>query len=108
MRWEVVALGLALSAVVMISRGAPLALLANLALHPRLRKLIEVMPGCAIAGFLTIWALPGETQGLVDKAPVWLGGLVGLGLTWPTGRLLLSMVVGLGVAAAVSLLLSGS
>jgi len=106
MRWEVVILGLALSAVVMISRGAPLALLANRRLHPRLRKLIDVMPGCAIAGFLTIWALPGEGEVLIDKAPIWLGGLVGLGLTWPTGRLLIGMVAGLVVAAVVSLLLA--
>ena len=108
MRWEVVALGLALSAVVMISRGAPLALLANRQLHPRLRKLIEVMPGCAIAGFLTIWALPGEGEALMVKAPAWIGGLVGLAVTLPTGRLLIGMLAGLSVAAAVSLVLSGS
>ena len=67
MRAEIILLGFALSAVVMVSRMGPFALLAGRQIHPRLRKLIEIMPGCAIAGFMTTWALPGEGEGLLAK-----------------------------------------
>ena len=105
MRWEVVLIGLALSAVVMISRMGPFALLAGRSIHPRLRKLIEVMPGCAIAGFLITWAMPAEGDAMVEKLPLWLGSLTGIAICWPTGRLLLSIVAGLSVASLGSLVL---
>ena len=44
MRMDVVLLGFALSAVVMVSRMGPFALLAGRQIHPRLRKLIEIIP----------------------------------------------------------------
>ena len=44
MRMDVFLIGLALSAVVMISRMGPFALLAGRTIHPRLRKLIEIIP----------------------------------------------------------------
>ncbi len=105
MRLDVVLIGLALSAVVMLSRMGPFALLAGRTIHPRLRKLIEIMPGCAIAGFMTTWALPGEGEGMIDKLPLWLGGLTAMTICLPTGRLLLGMVAGLSVAALGSLAL---
>lgn len=105
MKLDVVLIGLALSAVVMFSRMAPFALLAGRNIHPRLRKLIEIMPGCAIAGFMTTWALPGEGEGVIDKLPLWLGGLTAMAICLPTGRLLLGMVAGLSVAALGSLAL---
>jgi len=104
-RLDVVLIGLALSAVVMLSRMGPFALLAGRTIHPRLRKLIEIMPGCAIAGFMTTWALPGEGEGMIDKLPLWLGGLTAMAICLPTGRLLLGMVAGLSVAALGSLAL---
>lgn len=105
MKLDVVLIGLALSAVVMFSRMAPFALLAGRNIHPRLRKLIEIMPGCAIAGFMTTWALPGEGESVIDKLPLWLGGLTAMAICLPTGRLLLGMVAGLSVAALGSLAL---
>lgn len=105
MKLDVVLIGLALSAVVMFSRMAPFALLAGRNIHPRLRKLIEIMPGCAIAGFITTWALPGEGESVIDKLPLWLGGLTAMAICLPTGRLLLGMVAGLSVAALGSLAL---
>lgn len=105
MKLDVVLIGLALSAVVMFSRMAPFALLAGRNIHPRLRKLIEIMPGCAIAGFMTTWALPGESESVIDKLPLWLGGLTAMAICLPTGRLLLGMVAGLSVAALGSLAL---
>lgn len=105
MRMDVVLLGFALSAVVMVSRMGPFALLAGRQIHPRLRKLIEIMPGCAIAGFMTTWALPGEGEGLLNKLPFWLGGATAMAICLPTGRLLLGMVAGLGVAALATLTL---
>ena len=105
MRLDVILIGLALSAVVMFSRMAPFALLAGRNIHPRLRKLIEIMPGCAIAGFMTTWALPGEGETVIDKLPLWLGGLTAMAICLPTGRLLLGMIAGLSVAALGSLAL---
>ena len=105
MRLDVILIGLALSAVVMFSRMAPFALLAGRNIHPRLRKLIEIMPGCAIAGFMTTWALPGEGESVIDKLPLWLGGLTAMAICLPTGRLLLGMIAGLSVAALGSLAL---
>lgn len=105
MKLDVVLIGLALSAVVMFSRMAPFALLAGRNIHPRLRKLIEIMPGCAIAGFMTTWALPGEGESVIDKLPLWLGGLTAMAICLPTSRLLLGMVAGLSVAALGSLAL---
>lgn len=105
MRTEVVVIGLILSAVVMISRVAPMALLGRRQLPVRLRRLIEILPGCAIAGFMTTWALPGEGEGMIDKLPLWLGGLTAMTICLPTGRLLLGMVAGLSVAALGSLAL---
>lgn len=105
MKLDVVLIGLALSAVVMFSRMAPFALLAGRNIHPRLRKLIEIMPGCAIAGFMTTWALPVEGESVIDKLPLWLGGLTAMAICLPTGRLLLGMVAGLSVAALGSLAL---
>ena len=105
MRLDVILIGLALSAVVMFSRMAPFALLAGRNIPPRLRKLIEIMPGCAIAGFMTTWALPGEGESVIDKLPLWLGGLTAMAICLPTGRLLLGMVAGLSVAALGSIAL---
>ena len=105
MRLDVILIGLALSAVVMFSRMAPFALLAGRNIHPRLRKLIKIMPGCAIAGFMTTWALPGEGESVIDKLPLWLGGLTAMAICLPTGRLLLGMIAGLSVAALGSLAL---
>jgi len=102
-RLDVVLIGLALSAVVMISRMGPFALLAGRTLHPRVRKMIEVMPGCAIAEFLSTWALPSEGDAMVEKLPLWLGSLTGIAICWPTGRLLLSILAGLSVASLGSL-----
>lgn len=103
MRAEIILLGFALSAVVMVSRMGPFALLAGRQIHPRLRKLIEIMPGCAIAGFMTTWALPGEGEGLLDKLPLWIGAGTAMAICLTSGRLLLGMVAGLTVAALGSL-----
>jgi len=105
MRLDVVLLGFALSAVVMISRMAPFALLSGRSLHPRLRKLIEIMPGCAIAGFIATWAIPGDGEALLDKVPLWLGGLTAMAICLPTGRLLIGMIAGLCVPSLSSLIL---
>lgn len=105
MRLDVVLIGLALSTVVMLSRMGPFALLAGRTIHPRLRKLIEIMPGCAIAGFMTVWALPGEGETLLSTASVVAGAMVALAICVPTGRLLLAMLAGLAVSAGLSLLL---
>ena len=50
MRTEVILIGLILSAVVMISRVAPMALLGQRELPVRLRRLIETLPGCEREG----------------------------------------------------------
>lgn len=105
MRWDIVLIGLALSAVVMLSRMGPFALLAGRQIHPRLRKLIEVMPGCAISGFLITWALPGEGEGLMEQLPLWIGSLTGMAICLATGRLLVSIVVGLTIASLGSVVL---
>lgn len=104
MRTEVVVIGLILSAVVMISRVAPMALLGRRQLPVRLRRLIEILPGCAIAGFMTVWALPGEGETLLSTASVVAGAMVALAICVPTGRLLLAMLAGLAVSAGLSLL----
>lgn len=105
MRTEVVIIGLIMSAVVMISRVAPMALLGQRKLPLRLRRLIEILPGCAIAGFMTVWALPGEGQTLGSTLSVVVGALVALTICIPTGRLLLAMIAGLAVAAGLSMLM---
>ena len=69
-----------------------------------LRRLIETLPGCAIAGFMTVWALPGEGETLRSTVSVVAGALVALAICIPTGRLLLAMLAGLAVAAGLSLL----
>jgi branched-subunit amino acid transport protein len=103
-RTEVILIGLILSAVVMISRVAPMALLGQRELPVRLRRLIETLPGCAIAGFMTVWAMPGEDETLRSSFSVVAGALVALAICIPTGRLLLAMLAGLAVAAGLSLL----
>ena len=105
MRTEVVVIGLMLSAVVMISRVAPMALLGQRQLPVRLRRLIAILPGCVIAGFMTIWALPGEGETLLSTASVVAGAMVAMAICVPTGRLLLAMLAGLAVSAGLSLLL---
>ena len=104
MRMEIILVGLALTCVVMLSRVGPFALLAGRNIHPRLRKLIEIMPGCAIAGFLTTWALPQDGEMIIEKLPVWIGAIAAMAVCLPTGRLLLGMVVGLSIAALGSLI----
>lgn len=105
MRTDVVIIGLILSAVVMVSRVAPMALLGQRQLPVRLRRLIAILPGCAIAGFMTVWALPGEGETLLSTASVVAGAMVALAICVPTGRLLLAMLAGLAVSAGLSLLL---
>ena len=108
-RTEIVIIGLILSAVVMISRVAPMALLGQRQL-PRAPAATDRDPaGLRDRRVHDGLGLPGEGETLRSTVSVVAGALVAwLIICIPTGRLLLAMLAGLAVAAGLSLLDRGA